>query len=104
MERSGVCLRGAVFSYTYRRAAHVQDFTPLIGRHHYQTPTATTYGTQHTYRRSDDGAKTFAGSPRYSIEQLALRGELYTGQTERGRLDPSFVEWIQGFPEDWTQI
>lgn len=22
---------------------------------------------------------------------------------ERGRLSPAFVEWMQGFPEGWTQ-
>lgn len=83
------------------------------------TPAASNYGS------NQGGAAGRVGKIRYSLRQLAKRGELMATPTETanqlspsmakwpgcaawqavhppGPLLPSFVEWMMGFPVDWT--
>lgn len=83
------------------------------------TPTASTYGS------NQGGAAGRKGAVRLSLEAMARRGLLPTPRAQRttydtrhgkiyaaigslagseGRLSPRFVEWMMGFPDDWTQL
>jgi hypothetical protein len=59
----------------------------------FPTPTATSYGTN---KSMSAGAKA-----RPSLQTMAAKGLL--GE-ERGPINPDFVEWMMGFPPDWTVI
>lgn len=82
------------------------------------TPTASSYGSQ-------GGALGRVGKARLSLEAMAKRGQLPTPVVSRatwnkkgastwpalgmvaeteGRLCPRFVEWMMGFPDDWTRL
>lgn len=82
-------------------------------------PTATSYGSNR------GGAAGRKGAARLSLEQMALRGALPTPCVSRktwnkkgdatfaglgmvaeteARLSPRFVEWMMGFPDDWTLL
>jgi hypothetical protein len=54
------------------------------------TPSATVYGS------NQGGAAGRVGPPRPSLETL--------GRTEKGKLNPAWVETLMGFPEGWTVI
>lgn len=83
------------------------------------TPTASSYGS------NQGGALGRVGKARLSLEAMAKRGYLPTPVVSRsthnikgdrttpglgmvaeteGRLSPRFVEWMMGFPDDWTRL
>jgi len=83
------------------------------------TPTASTYGS------NVGGAAGRHGKARLSLESMARKGLLPTPCVSRktwekkgdetwaglgmvaeteGRLSPRFVEWMMGFPDDWTRL
>lgn len=68
------------------------------------TPTAQSYGSNH------GGAAGRTGPVRYSLQTMAKKGLLPT-PTGAGRatavggpLNPQFVEWMMGFPSNWTSL
>ncbi len=85
------------------------------------TPSASSYGS------NQEGAAGRTGKKRHSLQTLAKRGELLATPTAKGNqlapqmkkwascrafkkahppgpLHPQFVEWMMGFPKDWTEI
>jgi hypothetical protein len=83
------------------------------------TPTATSYGS------NKGGAAGRKGIARLSLESMARNGRLPTPVVSRsdwnkksdkawpglgmvagteGRLSPRFVEWMMGFPDEWTRV
>ena len=100
--------------------------TDAIVRGYLPTPSATSYGT------NKGGSAGRVGPGRPSLERMAKRGMLLTPSARdwksnhaspqtmarnarplnevatngdgAKRLNPQFVEWMMGFPEDWTRI
>ena len=83
------------------------------------TPTVTSYGSNR------GGAAGRRGEARLSLETMARRGVLPTPRVTRtpwdqrrgkisaglgmvaeteARLCPRFVEWMMGFPDEWTRL
>lgn len=105
-----------------------------MGRKMLPTPTATEYGTQNNGTRADGTTFATAGAPSlFTMARRGLlptpraaeykgtgpigsashshrlsRGYLDATMQERsgasGQLSPRFVEWMMGFPDEWTAI
>jgi len=57
------------------------------------TPTASSYGSSNN-GCPGDGRESYSKKGKASLATMARR--------EGGTLDPRFVEWMMGFPQDWT--
>lgn len=70
------------------------DLTLPSAVHHFPTPTATQYkGWSANHNRADTDDRLD-----YTIEREAAN------TAQPGRLNPTWVEWLMGWPSEWTDL
>jgi len=52
---------------------------------------------------SEDAAGTTAGNMQRMLTHQAKESDP-EGTAAGGQLNPTFVEWLMGFPKDWTEV
>jgi hypothetical protein len=83
-----------------------QGFSSLL-----PTPSKTIYGTSNNGHPRDGTREVYATAGKLSLYTMARRGiapdlgeRSPQTPTRGGTLHPSFVEWMMGFPPNWTRL
>jgi len=85
MTRNGRCY--PLPTLAHRTSASASGLLP--------TPTAINYGT------NQGGSAGRVGKVRPSLQTMARQGR-WPMTTDTGQLNPTWVEWLMGFPDGWT--
>jgi hypothetical protein len=78
-------------------------FFPTPAARDYRTPNAKAYAD----RRGGTKGEQLPNFVEHSLPDLAIpdgQPSSQSGQTSRRRLNPRFVEWLMGFPAQWSEL